>query len=155
MSWNSSNRQKSLRSKTQRGEIGKGCVLQKPKGSGNWYAIIEKRDECTGKRIRKWYSLGVRGKKNAQIQCARIITELKRGTLQEPEKTTLADFFERWLAHMKSQVSPRTHERYVEIARKNIVPMLGQAKISRLNALQISQAYTKALGLAAATAKAG
>jgi integrase len=123
----------------------KGCVLQKPKGSGNWYAIIERRDEATGKRIRKWYSLGVRGKKKAQIECARIITELKSGTLQEPEKTTLADFFDRWLGHMKSQVSPRSHERYVEIARKNIVPLLGQAKLSRLNALQISQAYMKAL----------
>ena len=56
----------------------KGCVLQKPKGSGNWYAIIERRDEATGKRIRKWYSLGIRGKKKAQIECARIITELKK-----------------------------------------------------------------------------
>ena len=46
---------------------------------------------------------------------------------------------------MKSQVLPRSHERYVEIARKNIVPLLGQAKLSRLNALQISQAYMKAL----------
>ena len=52
---------------------------------------------------------------------------------------------DRWLGHMKSQMSPRSHERYVEIARKNIVPLLGQAKLSRLNALQISQAYMKAL----------
>jgi hypothetical protein len=46
---------------------------------------------------------------------------------------------------MKSQVSPRSHERYVEITCKNIVPLLGQAKLSRLNALQIAQAYMKAL----------
>jgi integrase len=46
---------------------------------------------------------------------------------------------------MKSQVSPRSHERYAEIARRNIAPILGQAKILKLNALQISQAYAKAL----------
>jgi hypothetical protein len=33
---------------------------------------------------------------------------------------------------MKSQVSPRSHERYAEIARKNIVPLLGQAKVLKL-----------------------
>jgi integrase len=46
---------------------------------------------------------------------------------------------------MKSQVSPRSHERYAEIARKNIVPLLGQAKVLKLNAIQISEAYAKAL----------
>ena len=122
----------------------KGSVVQKRKGSQNWYAIIERHDEATGKRKRKWISLEATGKRQAQIECARIITELKSGTFQEPSKTTLAEFFERWLDHMKSQVSPRSHERYAEIARKNIVPPLGQAKLSKLQ-VQVSQAYAKAL----------
>ena len=123
----------------------KGSVVQKRKGSPHWYAIIEERDEATGKRRRKWVTLKATGKREAQIECARIITELKSGTFQEPTKTTLAEFLERWLNHMKAQVSPRTHERYVEIARKNVVPLLGQEKVSKLNAVQVSQAYAKAL----------
>jgi integrase len=123
----------------------KGSVVQKRKGSRNWYAIIERRDEITGKRLRKWISLEATGKRQAQIECARIITELESGTFQEPSKTTLAEFLDRWLDHMRAQVSPRSHERYAEIARKNIVPLLGQVKLSRLNAVQVSQAYSKAL----------
>jgi integrase len=123
----------------------KGSVVQKRKGSRNWYAIIERRDDATGKRVRKWITLEATGKRQAQIECARIITELKGDTFQEPSKITLAEFLERWLDHMKSQVSPNSHERYAEIARKNIAPLLGQAKVSKLHALQISQAYAKAL----------
>jgi hypothetical protein len=100
----------------------KGSVVQKRKGSRNWYAIIERRDEATGKRVRKWISLEATGKRQAQTECARIITELKNDTFEEPSKTTLAEFFDRWLKHMKSQVSPRTHERYSEIVNKNLVP---------------------------------
>jgi integrase len=120
-------------------------VLQKPKGSGNWYAIIERRDEVTGKRIRKWYKLNAKGKKEAKDKRAQIITQLNSGAFQEPSKTTLAEFLDGWLDHMKTQVSPRSHERYTEIARKNIVPMLGQAKISKLTSIQIEAAYAEAL----------
>jgi integrase len=123
----------------------KGSVVQKRKGSRNWYAIIESRDEVTGKRVRKWISLEATGKRQAQIECARIITELQNDTFQEPSKLTLAEFFDRWLEHMKTQVSPRTHERYSEIVNKNIVPLLGQAKVSKLSAVQIAQAYATAL----------
>jgi integrase len=149
----------------------KGSVVQKRKGSRNWYAIIERRDESTGKRIRKWFSLKATGKRKAQIECAGIITELERGTFQDPSKVILAEFFDAcevevsegakkkkvsgWLDYMKSQVSPRTHERYVELARKNIVPLLGQVKLSKLNAMQISGAYSAALASGRRDGKGG
>jgi len=123
----------------------KGSVVQKRKGSSHWYAILERRDEATGKRVRKWVSLRATGKRQAQIECARIITELKANTFQEPSKVTLAEFFDPWLDHMKSQVSPRSLERYTELARKNIAPLLGQVKISKLKSEQIERAYAVAL----------
>ena len=123
----------------------RGSVVQKRKGSRHWYAVIERRDEATGKRVRKWITLEAAGKRQAQIECARIITELKNDTFQEPSKTTLAEFLDRWLKHMKSQVSPRSHERYSEIANKNIVPALGQVRVAKLSATEISRAYARAL----------
>jgi hypothetical protein len=45
---------------------------------------------------------------------------------------TLAAFFERWLEHMQGQVSPRSHERYAELARKNLVPLLGGLALTKL-----------------------
>jgi len=31
------------------------------RGAGNWYAVIDMRDPSTGKRKRKWHSLGIKG----------------------------------------------------------------------------------------------
>ena len=56
----------------------------------------------------------------AQIECAHLISELSGGTYLEPTKTTLAQFLEQWLANIKGNVSPRTHERLPERSRRKI-----------------------------------
>src|SRR5258707_6017570 len=111
---------------------------------GHWAIIIDLRDPETGKRRRKWHSFHGT-KREAQVECARLISEMSGGTYLEPSKTTVAQFLERWLDHAKSQVSPRTHERYCEIVRKNIVPALGAVFLTKLRPAQISAAYSKAL----------
>ena len=94
----------------------KGHVRER--GKGNWYAVIDVRDPAAGKRRRKWHSLEASGKREAQIQCANLISSIKAGTYIEPDKTTVAQFLERWLKSTKANVAPRTHERYAEIAEK-------------------------------------
>ena len=47
--------------------------------------------------------------------------------------------------NIKANVSPRTHERYSEIANKNLVPLIGAAMLSKIKPVQISAAYSKAL----------
>jgi integrase len=121
----------------------KGHIRER--GKGNWYAVIDVRDPATGKRRRKWHSLEASGKREAQIQCANLISSIKAGTYIEPDKTTVTQFLERWLENTKANVAPRTHERYVEIARKNIAPLLGHAILAKLRPAQISEAYCKAL----------
>ncbi len=97
----------------------KGHVRER--GAGNWYAVIDVRDPATGNRKRKWVSLPeCKGKRNAQTACSKLITDMNGGAYVEPSKATLAQFFERWLQHIKPNVSPRTHERYSQIATKNI-----------------------------------
>jgi Phage integrase, N-terminal SAM-like domain len=70
-------------------------------------------------------------------------------------KITVKEFMERWLAHIRPQVVPRTFERYEEIAIKNITPMLGSIIIGKLKPMQISDACATALSLVAETARAG
>jgi integrase len=111
---------------------------------GHWAIVLDARDAATGKRKRRWHSF-VGTKRQAQIECARLVSELQGGNFQELSKITTAQFFERWLEHVKPQVSLRSHERYAEIARKNIVPLLGSVAITKLQPLQISDAYSKAL----------
>ena len=111
---------------------------------GHWAIVIDVSDSQGGKRKQRWHSF--KGtKRQAQIECARLIAELQNGTAVEPSRMTVADFFERWIEHMRGQVSPRSHERYAEIARKNLAPLLGALTLTKLQPAHISQAYAKAL----------
>jgi integrase len=119
-----------------------------------WAIILEQRDAATGKRKRKWHSF--KGtKRQAQVECARLISAMKGGSYLEPSKTTLAVFLDRWLVHIKSQVSPRSHERYCDLARKNIVPLLGGVILTSLRPAQISTAYATALASGRRDGKGG
>ena len=111
---------------------------------GHWAIIVDVRDPATGKRRRKWHSFAG-NKRQAQIECARLISEMQRGSYLEPSKTTVAQFLDRWLADVKPRVSLRTFERYEQICHKNIVPLLGAVPLARLRPEQISEAYAKAL----------
>jgi hypothetical protein len=96
----------------------------------------------TGKRKRKWHSfLGT--KREAQTECSRLITEFKQGSYVEPSKTTLAMFLDKWLEQIEPKVAPRTHERYREIARKNLVPLLGQTTLTKLRVPTRSRRRTR------------
>jgi integrase len=122
----------------------KGHLRERPKGSGNWAIVLDVRDPATSKRKRRWHSFAGT-KRQAQIECARLISELQGGTRVDPSRETLAAFLERWIEHMQGQVSPRSHERYAEIARKNLVPLLGGLTLTKLQPAHISAAYAKAL----------
>ena len=111
---------------------------------GRWAIVIDTRDPQTGKRKRVWHKFHGT-KREAQIECARLITEMKGGVYLTPSKTTVAQFLGRWLEHIKLNVSPRTHERYTEIATKNLSPLLGTVILTKLTPIQISAAYATAL----------
>jgi integrase len=111
---------------------------------GKWAIILDLHDPETGKRRRKWHTFHGT-KRQAQIECSRLVTEMAAGSYREPAKTTLAQFLDQWLEAQQSQVAPRTFERYAEIARKNIVPLLGAATLTKLRPEQIAGAYSTAL----------
>src|SRR4029077_3981333 len=111
---------------------------------GHWAIVIDVRDPQTGKRKRRWHSFAGT-KRQAQVECARLLTETKNGTSVDPTRMTVAAFLERWIEHMEGQVSPRSHERYAELCRKNLGPLLGGLMLTKLQPAQISQAYAKAL----------
>jgi integrase len=111
---------------------------------GRWAIVLEVRNPETGKRKRKWHSFKG-GKREAQIECARLIADLDSGAYLEPSKTTVSAFLDHWLNHIRSQISPRSFERYSEIIAKNIKPAIGAVILAKLRPAQISAAYDKAL----------
>jgi hypothetical protein len=111
---------------------------------GHWAIVIDIRDAETGKRRRKWFSFAGT-KKEAQVERSRLITERAGGTQVDSRRMTVAAFLDRWIEHMRGQVSPRSLERYAELCRKNISPALGSLKLEKLQPAHISQAYARAL----------
>jgi integrase len=130
----------------------KGHIRQR--SPGHWAIVLEMRDASTGERKRKWHSF--RGtKREAQIECARLVAEINRGTYLEPAKTTMAQFLEQWLESTRANVAPRTHERYAEIVRTHIVPQIGAVILSKLKPAQISETYATALSKGRRDGKGG
>src|SRR5262249_32875746 len=50
---------------------------------GHWAIVIDVRDPATGKRKRKWHSF-IGTKRQAQVECAKLIAEIKNGTALDP-----------------------------------------------------------------------
>ncbi|MGO3931783.1 site-specific integrase [Rhodopseudomonas pseudopalustris] len=130
----------------------KGSIRER--SPGHWAIILDTPDPASGKRRRKWHSF-TGTKRQAQVECARLISAMKGGTYLEPDKTTLAAFLDRWIHHIKAHVSPRSHERYADLARKNIAPLLGGIVLSKLRPAQIAASYTTALASGRRDGKGG
>jgi len=131
----------------------KGHVRER--GKGNWYAVLSVRDPQTGRRKVKWQSLpGCKGKRQAQIECGRIVQEMTGGTYIDASKITLADFFEKWDRDYAAQnVTPKTRERYNQLIKNQINPNIGQVSLQKLRPAHLGELYAKLLrgGLSART----
>jgi integrase len=130
----------------------KGHIRER--SAGHWAIVIEMRDPETGRRKRKWHKFAGT-KRKAQDECARLISDLNGGLYIEPARITVGQFLDRWLEHIKSQVSPRTYERYGELVTKNLKPLLGAVLLTKLRPMQISDAYGKALSAGRRDGKGG
>jgi hypothetical protein len=114
------------------------------RSKNHWAIIIDDKDRITGKRKQRWHSFN--GTKREAVAEAQRLAQAKRnGQRVDPNKITVAAFLERWLEHMQTRLLPRAHERYSEIARKNIVPLLGDIQLQKLQTDEIEGAYSKAL----------
>ena len=110
----------------------------KERSPGHWAIIID--IPGNGKRKQKWHSFKG-NKRQAQIECSRLISELQNGSYVAPTRLTMAQYFERWLLHIEPNVSPRTHERYSQLLMYNLAPVIGGKLLSKLQPIDISEAY--------------
>jgi integrase len=113
----------------------------KERSPGHWAIILDIRDPQTGARRRKWHAF--RGsKKEARVECARLITEMDAGAYVETDKTSLNDFLDRWERDWAAtNVSPKTAERYSHLM-KHIRPTLGAKPMQAIRAQDLNALYT-------------
>jgi integrase len=110
---------------------------------GHWAIVIDVCDPVIGKRKRKWHSF--KGtKREAQIECAKLIAAVGNGDYVEPTKTTVAEFvparIDQW--ETSGEISARTAQRYRQLFNNQIAPRLGAKVLRKLKPLDIEGWHT-------------
>jgi integrase len=109
------------------------------RGTHSWRLKFEggARDPATGKRKTRFVT--VRGtKKVAQVELIRLLGEVDAGTSVAPSKMTVAEYVRGWL-DSPNGLSPKTLERYRQLAERQIVPHLGATGLQKLRPADIQE----------------
>ncbi|MBV9859868.1 MAG: tyrosine-type recombinase/integrase [Alphaproteobacteria bacterium] len=107
------------------------------RGEHSWRIKYEpgERHPTTGKRQTRYVT--VRGtKKDAQRELIRLLAEVDNGMAVEPSKLTIADYLRGWLTNDRD-LSPKTRERYRQLAEQQIIPHLGTTLLQKLKPAQV------------------
>jgi integrase len=119
---------------------------------GHWAIVIDVRDPQNGRRKRRWHSF-TGTKRQAQVECAKLVAALSKGAYIEPAKTTVADFvrerIKQWEA--SGEISARTGQRYRQLLDNQIAPHLGSNVLVKLKPLDIEAWHNALRPLAART----
>jgi integrase len=107
------------------------------RGKTSWRLKYEggEPDPSTGRRVTRYVTF--RGtKKEAQVELARLLDEIRAGTAVEPTTTTLAEYLRGWL-NADASLAPKTLERYRQLVEQQIIPHLGATPLQKLRPAQI------------------
>jgi hypothetical protein len=105
---------------------------------GRWAIILDINKD--GARKRKWHSF--KGtKREAQAECARLITAIKEETYVETSKLMVGQYLLDRLAQWEAgkKISNKTAERYRELINNQIIPHLGNKQLQKLKAIDIER----------------
>ena len=98
----------------------------------------------SGKRRTQYKTVvGTRGE--AERELRRLLRQVDTGDYVEPNKVTVTGLLDRWSNHMRSQIAPKTLERYEQLIENNIKPVLGAKKLEQLRPYHIDVAWTALL----------
>jgi integrase len=97
-------------------------------------------DPATGRR--KMATTTVRGsRKDAEKELRRLLRSLDTGEHVDPNRITVREWLATWLGAVRSEVAPKTHERYGEIVNHFLTPALGNLQLAKLAPVHIQDAY--------------
>jgi integrase len=123
-----------------------GSVVERPKGSGNWYVVFDlEKDGSTAKRRQKWHS-GYRSKREAQRALTELLATRYAGTYIEPSKLSLGEYLvERWLPAVAASIRPTTLVGYRRHVMLYLVPRIGALTLQELGPDRITVLYRQLL----------
>lgn len=137
------------------GTIRKKTVTRNGKPYVYWEArITTGRDPGTGKQLQR--SITGKTQKEVREKMARAVVELDKGIYQDPNKITVAEWMEEWLATFcAAKVKPLTFQSYQAIIKNHVVPALGAVELQAVKGTHIQRLYNSmtAAGLSGKTVK--
>src|SRR4051794_35591327 len=102
---------------------GRGNITRRGKASWRLKFEAGDRDPATGKRRTRFVTF--RGtKREAQAELVRLLAEVDNGSAVDPSRVTVGEYVRKWLDGA-THLSPKTLERYRELAERQIIPHLG------------------------------
>jgi integrase len=114
---------------------GEGSVFQRD--DQRWCGILSLGWEA-GRRSRKYFYGATAAEVQEQLLRAR--SDLLRGLPVAPERQKVAQYLERWLQDSaRISTRPRTFERYCELIRLHVLPMLGHLLLEKLAASDVQR----------------
>ena len=126
----------------------RGSIQQR--GPSSWRIRID-LDRVGGDRQRRFFT--VRGtRKDAQRELARLLVAADTGSLPDATQVTIGAYLTNYLDNATG-LSPKTLERYRELAARQIIPHLGDVKLQKLRPEHLEAWHAKLIagGLAART----
>ena len=127
--------------------------MAKKKQRGNGAGTVYPRKNKDGKVIgyrgsyftldgnRRYVS--AKTKTEAQRALREAMTDADRGLTFDAGTMTLGEYLDRWLPNIKDTVRQRTWERYEQIVRGHIKPVLGHQKLKDLTRTHVKGLYSK------------
>ena len=112
--------------------------------SGNlWYVRLSVgRDPATGRYLYKELATGQTSRREAEKVAAELEASLVQGVVPSTERTTVAEFLEKWLAdYVRPNLAPATVRSYEGEVRLHIVPALGKQTLKDLRPDQLARFY--------------
>jgi integrase len=84
-----------------------------------------------------------RTKREAEKAERDALSLLERGTLLDPEQTTIAELLDTWLGSKKGSISANSIQDYESACRLHIKPAIGKIKVQKITPERLQSEYTK------------
>jgi len=120
--------------------MARGSIVER----GNSYRVRVSYQGQDGKR--RQITKTAASKRQAEKVRTVLLAEVDKGGYRKPPKITVRAHLEQWLdGHVRSTVSPSTHELYRIMAQKHLIPALGAIPLHQLSPQHIQALYAAKL----------
>lgn len=125
--------------KSNRREAGSGTIFKRE--DGRWQGqFVSGRNPETGKLIR--HSVYGKTQREVAAKLREATSSIDRGTYQEPNKLTVAEYAKEYFSTCAVNLSHNTQVSYKRILDKHILPALGKVKLTDVNHRQVQRFVT-------------